>query len=111
MNDNGSLYDFVNEDYEAPTVASKPVATPHANRQNLGKPYVQDIAISSKVKAAPVHQQKDNSYYAWDRFWRYAPCADSFEQSINIEVGRGNLNGENFQEMKVKYINLYKSKL
>lgn len=106
MHNQESLYDQFSEN-EAPVFNTE---TPHANRPDNTQPYINN---NPKVREAMQPVQEDLSYYAWNRFYRFAPVPNSFEQSVNIEfrANNGAVDGKNFDDMRAKYIATYKRML
>ena len=111
MNDNGSLYDFVSGDYEAPTVANNaPVETPHQNRADLSKPYSSDF--NKKVRqAATDSEPKTSANYEWMLLITNRQSSNHIAINVNAKFVRNNITGDNFQQEKERYFNEYKTEM
>ena len=110
MNNNGSLYDFVNDDYEAPTVENKPVETPHQNRADLSKPYSSDF--NQKVKQAVTDSEpKTNANYEWMLLITNRTSSNHIAIKVNANFVRNSITGDNFESEKARYINEYNREL
>ena len=101
--DSGSLYDQFSN-HEAEPLPVREVGR-FANRQDNTQPYVGRLNEPKKVVSNA--QEKDLSYYAWNRRIRFAQPISSFEQSVNIAF-KGVITGENFDDMRDKYVKLYR---
>jgi len=104
--DNGSLYDQFSN-HEAEPLPEKEIGR-FANRQDNTKPYIG--RLNEPKKEVVIGQHDNLSYYAFNRMVRYAQPISSFEQSVNIsfKADYDSVNGKNFNDMKAKYIDLYK---
>lgn len=84
----------------------KKVETPHANRHDLSKPY--SSQFQKKCDNAPTESAPtgNGSHEFW-RFFTRQLTNNLIAQQVNTNFDRRNLNGENFQFEKERYIKLY----
>lgn len=103
MNDNGSLYDFVNSDYEAPEIQT--AETPHANRQDMSRPYNNQTQqnIDRVVTESEPATSAETSWWRW--FTRQIDD-NRIAKLVNIEFNRSNLS--DYDKTKVEYVSRYK---
>ena len=101
-----SFYDqFANDDTPPPAIKSE---TPHANRENLSKPYVSDL--TTKAASAPTERIKTTSANnEWMKFICNRNSPDYIAVTINREFNRNEITGDNFNGKKKAYLARYKS--
>ena len=106
----GSLYDQFSEHEAEPMPERKEKA--FANRDDTTKPYVQNRNQQNRNQQKRTESKpiEDKSYYAWWRFVTHRQPVCGFEQSVNHSFDEV-VNGHNYDEMREKYINLYKGML
>jgi hypothetical protein len=110
MNDSGTMYDFMSDDYEAPVQSTAPkkaaVETPHANRQDLSKPYSSEF--KSKCESAPAGQDKKTSAEnEWWLFFTRQNTVSDTAMKVNKGFNRAALNGDNYSLERDRYIKSY----
>ena len=102
---NGSLYDFVGSEYSAP---QQEEATPHANRQDLSKPY--NGAFAQKAKEATTDSQPKTCANA--EFWRWF-TGQQTNNHIAVSINRmfKKIEITDYNETKRQYIETYNKEL
>lgn len=103
-----SIYDFAGDSYEAPLMPQKPVSeTPHANRQDLSKPYVGRHEESKQESSSNWVAEKTNAAVEFWKFFTRQITSNCTAQTVNRSFTRNEINGDNYEQQKAKYIRLY----
>ena len=103
-----SMYDFAG-DYTAPQQEAE---TPHANRQNLSKPYKSDRQFQKNIDNAVTQpEQKSSASHEFWLMFTQQQTKNVVAMGVNHQFDRNKLSGDNFDSEKQRYVDLYNQAL
>lgn len=105
-NDNGSLYDFMSNDYEAPKHAPQAETGKPKARRDLSAP-VGAVFAKKAREAVTCSGDVPSSELEWLKFIMQRSPRGRVSLIVNKQFDRNKINGHNYEEERSRYIDLY----